>query len=64
MLGKAVVLQGLTGRPELNGRRGTAREWSATAQRVGVDVEGVGRLVLLLDNLCVQGATTTNESVG
>ena len=46
-----VVLQGLQMRPELNGRRGTAKEWVAGKQRLGVDVEGVGRLALRLDNL-------------
>ena len=34
LLGRAVVLRGLTGRPELNGRRGTARDWLASAPQL------------------------------
>ena len=44
----------MKGRDDLNGRRGTACEWDDAAQRVGVDVEGVGRLALSLDNLCIE----------
>ena len=54
LLGRGVVLRGMKGRDDLNGRRGTACEWDDAAQRVGVDVEGVGRLALSLDNLCVE----------
>ena len=54
LLGRGVVLRGMTGRDELNGRRGTACEWDGAAQRMGVDVEGVGRLALSLDKLCVE----------
>ena len=64
LLGEPVELQGLTGRPELNGRRGTAREWVGASQRVGVDVEGVGRLALRLDNLRFGAALEGTEAPG
>jgi hypothetical protein len=39
LLGRAVRLQGLTGRPELNGRTGVACEWVADTQRYSVRLD-------------------------
>lgn len=60
------MLRGMKGRDELNGRRGTACEWDDAAQRMGVDVAGVGRLALSLDKLCVEAGEgeAADEGVG
>jgi hypothetical protein len=46
LTGRRVRLTGLTGRPELNGRTGTAVEWVAATERYAVRLEGPGEEVV------------------
>jgi hypothetical protein len=54
--GQEVVIHGLKGRPELNGQRGRALKWNPETRRIGVEVEGMGKLSVKADNVRLPNA--------
>ena len=54
--GQEVVIHGLKGRPELNGQRGRALKWNSETRRIGVEVEGMGKLSVKADNVRLPNA--------
>ena len=54
--GQEVVVYGLKGRPELNGQRGTGLKWNAETRRIGVEIEGVGRVSVRAENVRLPNA--------
>ncbi|CAK0881624.1 unnamed protein product [Prorocentrum cordatum] len=57
-VGHEVEIQGLSARPELNGRRGQAVRLDPKTGRVGVDVEGCGTLALKSQQAALDGQAT------
>ena len=63
LLQRRVVLRGLSGRPELNGRRGTAVSFDPATGRYGVQLEGASREKVALRPASLRPVTEEEEAL-
>jgi len=54
--GQEVVVHGLKAKPELNGQRGVGLKWNAETRRIGVQIEGVGKVSVRAENVRLPNA--------